>query len=65
MINVIRDPSNEWVVVRAIVTNAISFSFFTEISDDDIKALEELFKKENDSEKNARKKVRKPRRNGP
>lgn len=65
MIDVSRDPSNEWDVVRAIVTNAMSFSLFTEISDGDIKALGELIKKENDSEKNARKKVEKPRRTGP
>ncbi len=44
------DPSDDWDAVRTKVTNAMSLSLFTEISDDDIKALEELFKKDNDSD---------------
>lgn len=44
------DPSDDWDAVRAKVSSAMSLSLFTEISDDDIKALEELFKKKSDSE---------------
>ena len=39
-----------WDAVRAKVTNAMSFSLFAEIIDDDIKVLDELFRTENDSE---------------
>ncbi|MFV1836932.1 hypothetical protein VWY15_01740, partial [Phaeobacter sp. Ax3a-5a] len=40
------DPSDDWDAVQAKVTSAMSLSLFTEFSDDDIQALEKLFKKE-------------------
>jgi len=42
------DPSDDWDAVRTKVTNAMSVSLFQDISEDDIKALEELFKKDID-----------------
>ena len=44
------DPSDDWDAVRTKVTNAMSVSLFQDISEDDIKALEELFKKDIDPE---------------
>lgn len=44
------DPSDDWDTVRAKVENAMSVSLFSEISKEDIKALEELFKKDIDLE---------------
>ena len=44
------DPSDDWDAVRAKVSNAMAVSLFTDSSEDYLEALEELFKKDSDSE---------------
>ncbi|WP_264212024.1 hypothetical protein [Leisingera thetidis] len=44
------DPLDDWDAVRAKVTNAMSVSLFPELSEDDIKALDELINKKSDSD---------------
>ncbi|WP_323768681.1 hypothetical protein [Marinovum sp.] len=44
------DPSDDWDAVSAKVTNAMTVFLFSDVSEDDINALEELFKKDTDPE---------------
>jgi superfamily II DNA/RNA helicase len=42
------DASDDWEAVRAKVANAMAISLFTDVSEDDLEALEEPFRKDSD-----------------